>query len=300
MSVNQLGLAIMSSVSFARSVAGVLGALALATPALATDHYFAQANVTDFDSPCAKGGGGQSSSPTGVFFACPGAEAGANASQGHVGLFAHDSGNDQVFAVGSYSTAVTFVPLEGQDATTIPVQLNLNMFGSMQVGGSADTGFQVIAELEGSDFFYSTSIDTSAAPTHGVLTLQLTQGSEVASQFKDSIGGVFTTGAVDVPVLTPTNVFFQLLIGGFGNPGSLNDLFLDSLDFVHGQDVFVLPPGYTAEDPDAFIIHNRYLPPSAVPEPGSWVLLLGGFAALGAVLRRGRRTIQPPAASPAA
>ena len=69
----------------------------------------------------------------------------------------------------------------------------------------------------------------------------------------------------------PLHIAMQIQVTAFGNPGATNDDLLHSLDFPSGIDVLVLPPGYTADDPEAYIFGNRFLPPaSAVPEPSSW------------------------------
>jgi hypothetical protein len=288
-------MAVQMSKVFFRSVLGVALSAALASPAFAT-HFFAQASVNDFDSPCGLlSNGGASSAPISAGAACPAAEAGAISTPGHVGVSAHVSGNGQINSTAVFGSEVTFVPLNGEEDSLIPMQLNLAFLGSMAVGGeSAETGFDVTAEIESTEFFYSTSIDTSADPSHGVLSLPFTSGGEVVQKLSDKVGGVFRTPVIMVPVLTPIAFEFRLHISGFGNPGSLNDLFLNSLDLVSGQDVFTLPDGYTAEDPDAFIFDNRYLPPGGgVPEPASWALMIAGFGLTGAALRRRAATRLP-------
>jgi len=163
----------------------------------------------------------------------------------------------------------------------------------MGIGGSADTGYNVAVDIEHVGFTRSTSIDTGAPPSHGATNLGFSEGGEVDNQLSAFMGGVLTTGPVNVEVGVPVGINLHLFVGGFGNPGSLNDTFLNSLDFVKGRDLFTLPDGYTAEDPDAFIVDNRFLPPGGVPEPAGWALMIAGFGLAGATLRARRRVISP-------
>ena len=275
-----------------RSVLGLAASAALAGPALAADIFSANATVQDFDSGCTNlgtGGGGSGPSPTQAGFACPSGEAAAFSRQGHVGASLHVSGNSIVSAIADYTTEVRFLPTGGQDADVIPVALNLQFGGLMGVGGSADTGYNIVADIAHVDFLRSTSIDTGALPSHGVMTLGFSSGGEIDNQLSAFMGGVLTTGQVMVPVGQLVGITIHLGLGGFGNPGSLNDLFESSLDFVTGRDLFTLPDGFTAEDPDAFIVDNRFTPPAGgVPEPASWALMIAGFGLAGAALRRRR------------
>ena len=276
--------------TFVRSVLGLMACAALGSPAWAADSFFASASVQDFDNGCGSfgGGGGRSAAPISAGFACGSGSAGALATQGHAGVEAHVSGNAIVSGTSEFTTFVTFLPKDGQDGDVIPVQLNAAFAGSMGIGGSADSGYNVAIDIGGTGFTRSTSIDTGAPPSHGVTNLGFSEGGEVDNQLSAFMGGVLTTGVVMVPVAVPVSVSFHLFAGGFGNPGSVNDLFAGSLDFVQGRDLFILPEGFTAEDPDAFVVDNRFTPPGGVPEPASWALMIAGFGMAGAMLRRRR------------
>jgi hypothetical protein len=277
------------SKSFVRSVMGLMACAALATSASAADSFLATADVTDFGNGCIRGSGsGIGPHPQAAGAACPDAEAGALATPGHAGVSVHASSDFAARATGTaeYQTTVVFVPLHGEEGDFIPAQLNLGFAGALGVSGSADGGYQVIVDFGGSDFFRSTTIDTGAPPSHGVMTLGFSDGLEVDNQLSAFVGGTLTTSTVIVPVNVPVPVQLHLLVGGFGNPGTFNGLFADSLDFVRGRDLFNLPDGFTAEDPDAFVFDNRFTPPGGVPEPDSWALMIAGFGLAGAMLRR--------------
>ncbi len=281
---------------FVSSLLGLLASAALAAPAVAADHFLADASVQDFDNGCGNlGPANQGASAVSAGFACGSGQASAVSTPGHVGVGLHVSGNAIVNATAEYTTEVTFLPTNGQElGDLIPIQLNAAFGGAMGVGGSADTGYDVIIDIAHVDFLRSTSIDTGALPSHGVMTLGFSSGGEVDNQLSAFMGGVLTTGQVMVQTGQPVGVTLHLFAGGFGNPGSLNDLFLNSLDFVRGQDVFALPDGYTAEDPSAFIFDNRYLPPGGAPEPTAWALMIAGFGLAGASLRLRRSLSSTP------
>ena len=104
--------------------------------------------------------------------------------------------------------------------------------------------------------------------------------------------GFFTTVPVSVGLGGP--VSFQLLMEanvGVGGPaGTASIEFDNSLDFVTGQDLFVLPAGYTANSDDGLIVNNRFIgnaaPQPTLPEPGTLSLLAASVLAI--VARRPR------------
>jgi hypothetical protein len=66
---------------------------------------------------------------------------------------------------------------------------------------------------------------------------------------------------------------------------------------VPGAEVFDLPDGVTANDPDLYIFNNVFLPPDTtpVPEPSSVLLLLVSLAGLGALRHWSSRPSCPTA-----
>lgn len=270
---------------FVRSVLGLLATAAFAAPALAADVFAVQANVEDFQTGCgAFTGSGNSSHPVTAGFACPRGEAGAVATPGHVGVAGNVTGLATISATARYDTAVTFMPTGSEDATEIPIQLNLAFGGSMAITDPGQARYSAIVDIEHVDFARSTDLTTGLPITHGALSLGFSSGGEVDNPDIVLVGGVLTTAPVMVGVGAPVNISIFLSMFGQG-PGGMDALFEHSLDFVRGQDVFTLPAGFTAEDPDAFIVDNRFTPPGAVPEPASWALMIAGFGLAGAMLR---------------
>ena len=106
--------------------------------------------------------------------------------------------------------------------------------------------------------------------------------------FSNAFAGI----PVRVPLNTPVNVGFTLLIGaGASLVGSSVGAFDQTVRFVEGQDIFTVDPGIFVDAPDSFIFNNRYTPPglvSGVPEPTTWSIMGFGAFAVGTALRRRR------------
>lgn len=116
--------------------------------------------------------------------------------------------------------------------------------------------------------------------------ISITFGSGItafgANLFQNFVGGTQSS----------TDVAYNILVYGAGNTllGTFNPLVspnggdffgLTSTDAIFRIDVG-LPNGYAVVDNVQF---------SAVPEPGTWTMLLLGFAAIGSALRRQRRKV---------
>jgi hypothetical protein len=87
----------------------------------------------------------------------------------------------------------------------------------------------------------------------------------------DLVGGALTMGLVNVDPNLPVNI--QLVASVWR--GTSN-----SLNFPIGIDVFTLPDGYTANDPDTFLVDNRFLPPNAAT---ALPLFASGLSAIGLI-----------------
>ncbi len=271
-----------------RLALGLLACCALSAPAFAADNFFTQADVQDFASGCgAFTGSGNVSHPSSSGFACPHGQAGSIATIGHVGVAGSVGGLATIDATAIYSTQVTFLPLNGQQDTEIPIQLNLAFGGSMAITDPGEARYSAIVDIEHVDFVRETTLLSGSDPTHSALSLDFSSGGEVDNPDIAFVGGVLTTGPVMAGVGVPTNISIFLSFFGQG-PGGMDALFENSLDFVRGRDLFTLPEGFTAEDPDAFIFDNRFLPPGGAPEPAAWALAIAGFGLAGASLRRRR------------
>lgn len=120
--------------------------------------------------------------------------------------------------------------------------------------------------------------------------------------------GIFSSsgpGAVDIQATTPSfpvtvgvplTIAFNLetsalvTTGAVGTPPSFASAFADfSVGFPTVGPVFNLPPGFTTNSPDGFIVDNRFTGGAPVPEPSSLLLLGSGLSAMGTLAWRRQR-----------
>jgi hypothetical protein len=93
--------------------------------------------------------------------------------------------------------------------------------------------------------------------------------------------------SVQVPVGSPVAFSISLASRAFASGAGASALsdFSNSLEFPTGIDVFTLPDGFTA-NAGAYLVNNRFIDASAVPEPTCIVLVGLGVAGLGFWRRR--------------
>lgn len=106
--------------------------------------------------------------------------------------------------------------------------------------------------------------------------------SQVCANFRGTPAQLASIGDV------PFALRLDAITGANGSGASARSNFSNTLEFPSGMDVFNLPVGYTVNAGN-YLVDNRFADPNivgAVPEPGTWALLLFGFGVLSFVVRR--------------
>lgn len=245
------------------------------------------------EGACSGRGTTQSSAPTAVAGQCasPGQlNANAAALFGHVGagssVFRSPGIPGPGFAISSFAQFQDLVTFSSTDpkALVANVAVNLRFSGDIVAVGSTGADARLSVSLAG------------AADSLG-----LTHSRVTANSF-EIVEGILSPGISDVLLRSRSRPIslgerlFSMQISTFafaGNAGSARADFGNSLEIPFGVDVFVLPPGVTA-NAGAWLVNNRRVDPNAVnpiPEPSAWALMIAGFGLVGASLRRRRSTV---------
>ena len=240
---------------------------------------------------CGAGGSVTSNAPVAREGICTSARSGfeagsASSSFGHVGARAETlhSGNFS-FPVGWVSRAVFSdnIVFTSTDplATTAEIAVNLAISGRLNEALSASASVDASVTTGGQTFFFS-----SSSGPRGVLRNDFTNVT-------GSTGGALIGAGLRSPRVTVTlndPSFFSLVLGVAAEANSddgasaLAD-FSNSFELPSGSDVFLLPQGVTANAGE-WLVNNRLVAVTPVPEPATWAMLIAGFGLIGQALRR--------------
>jgi hypothetical protein len=209
----------------------------------------------------------------------------ADASYGHVGALAFATsfnGEANAHAQSSFSDDNLIFHAADPSAfpSGVPITLNLVVTGTASVNGQqasqANVDFSV--RINGTEVGNLHRVEFYIAALNSCTSTMTTTP-------KDSpFNGV--TQQITVPLDTPVSLSMVLdasagvTTGGATTPTANAD-YLHSFDFPQGTDLFNLPAGVTVNEPDAFVVNNRFVP---APEPSG--LMAIGFAAFGMLRRR--------------
>jgi hypothetical protein len=285
--------------AFLASAAGLALTMA-APPASAADflvasganaNIFANANCT---TPTASVAG---HAPVSIERVCDnpaigGGKGRAFASFGHLGADADAVTHSPELGAGmssqaDFSDVVVFSQTNGTGATTTDVSLDLALDGVLNAAGLAGARIEGFAILNGQFFnFVFERFGDGSSNASGNL---VTNGDLINENFVQ-----LRSATVTVPLNTPVLFRMDLLasVGSGGLLGSARSDFGQSSFKLPGSGpAFNLAEGFTVNAGD-WLVDNRFIDPLAptggVPEPASWALLILGFGAVGAVLRRRR------------
>ena len=211
------------------------------------------------------------------------------ASPGHLGVSANavSVSGPPTMANSTFARLETSVIFTGpQGATNVMTGMNVDLGGTLDAGGpdaSASMAFKTVlngdvltgadVELDGDGQSFCSALGTFEC--NGVI-----------------VAGHFVTGLILVPLNVPVPLMMVLsastAAGVAGSSATAE--FSNSLDLPLGGIVFNLPAGFTANDPDLFIVNDVFLPPTGVSEPATLALFGLGLVGLGLV---GRQHVAP-------
>jgi len=218
------------------------------------------------------------------------------ADQGSLHASAHQVANGTSFPAPNTLTTLSRFTIDdlviSRLGGTVNTSINLQLTGTL---GEFDADFCPnwgsveifgILSTPGAIFFGGDASSFGAGPSGGML----------ASIASNNVDGVFSHPLNSVPTNTPLTLEISLITRARGGDGAFGDGFGESssdfvMSFAIDQPVFDLLPGFTADSPDGAIEDNTFAGISAVPEPGSIVLLgVGAICFFGYGWRRNQKT----------
>ena len=263
------------------------GAALVTVPASATDVPTYSAEATLIGTPL---GDGRFTSTTVGSYTSSGSSTRIAFDGGNVSMVSHAEGipfgTDPVSGKHLYSGAEAgsflsfFAVVEGP-ANAAPFYLffNYTMTGYATAGGF----YRVHAS--------ATNLDNPYDPAYSA-SLDNTAYFPPRTRLTGSVGGsVVHVGDVVAFLLVTSALASPDGPCCFGFPGPITNRFVQTDAAITGS--VAIDPAYAAVDPD-YLKNFRVrlspgIDPAAVPEPATWMTLLGGFAIIGMALRRRRR-----------
>jgi hypothetical protein len=220
----------------------------------------------------------------------------AVAATGHIGAAAaadSHNGDSLVAKIGAsaiYQDFVTFTSTM-PGATSELISANFLLDGLMDVGGPVGGADLMLSfSLAGADFQLRTNLNTFGGFSSSQNTFNVEAGS-IGPVINARLG----TSQILVPLNSPVLLTLRLETGAAASgPGAHGLVDFGANSFKFAATPFDLPDGVTANAGD-YIVNNRFIDPLAptggVPEPTAWSLMILGFGAAGAMIRRRRAVL---------
>lgn len=243
---------------------------------------------------CGDGGSVTSNAPVAREGICTSARSGfeagsASSSFGHVGARAEavHSGNFS-FPVGWISQAIfsdniVFTSTD-PSATTAEIAVNLAISGHLNEALSASASVVALVQIGPQAFLFSSISGPRGVQRNDFTNVTGSTGGAV-------IGAGLRSPRVTVLLNGPSFFRLSLTVAAEANSddraSALAD-FSNSFELPFGSDVFLLPQGVTANAGE-WLVNNRRVAVTPVPEPATWAMFIAGVGLIGQALRR-RRT----------
>lgn len=233
---------------------------------------------------------GDSSTPVSKQIACALSPGGLNglaaASLGQVsaasGAFHNGNFFGSAFGINASSRFTDFVTFTSTDPSVSIVTVGgMNLAFSGVQSATAAANAYVVASL-----FFGGGFSFEATEDRVVLnTFQTSDGSVTGPASNALLRSAPIQVFVNQPIFLAMSLSAASGVSGNGPPASARSDFSNTFEVPFGMDVFVLPPGVTANAGDWLVNNRRVGGPDPIPEPSAWALLIAGFGLVGAGLR---------------
>jgi hypothetical protein len=210
---------------------------------------------------------------------CPGGgPCAVTATASDTGLVSTAGGASNIAGAGGYASFSFNFEVVGGNGSTVSVPMFFN--------GAINT---TVSGVEVGVFAQATAVASVAVYTQVGEVADLYSCSELAEVYCSGSPAGTAPSAVNVPFTIEANTVGNVAIGVEGT-GTAQQVGASGEFSATADPIVAIQPSFLASHPGYSLVFDQgYQPPSAVPEPSTWAMLIVGFAGLGyAGLRRSR------------